>query len=801
MMAWVPVIMVPHLGTAGPSRAPGAGKGPPPIVAGMDETPVFVIDACRTPIGRHGGALAEIRPDDLAADAIRGLVGRSADLDPARIDDVWFGNANGAGEENRNVARMATLLAGLPTSVPGATVNRLCGSGLEAVACASREVAIGDASLVVAGGVESMSRAPWVVMKPARPYDRSDLTMHSTTLGWRLVNPRMPAEWAVSLGEAAELAADRYGIDREHQDAWAVASHAKALAAWEAGEMDDEVVAVTGSDLVRDEGIRPGTTRESLARLRPSFRPDGTVTAGNASQLSDGAAALLLGNEAVAGTLCPTAVGPHRLPGRPCRRAPVVGHGPGRGGRQGAQGGGHRLGRPGGRRAQRGLRRPGPDLPLAVARAGPGPGQPGWRGHRPGPPARVLGRPGAGHVGLAAGPPRRGLGVGHLVHRRGSGHRRGHRGGANRRMTDGVGTARPDRWPTQQALVLTGLRRGTARPALVDDRVTWSGVELRQHVAQQARALTGLGLGPGSRIGLLGANSADFAAAQLACVVAGATYSGLHQLAPAEELRASLGTLRADALIFDPSSTGDTVSVIAADAVALGCQLLSLGPHPDAVNLLARAADEPGELAPVRVGDADPCSISWSGGTTGRSKGVLRSQRAIACMTMLMLAEWDWPRELRFVAVGPLSHATGSMVAAILVRGGTIYVRPRFDPDDLLETIATERATATFLVPTMIYRLLDHPATATADLSSLELVIYGASPISPTRLNEALHRLGPVLMQLYGQVEAPNTITALKVTDHVPDDLERLASAAGPGRPGGGPTRPGRSGGGARSGR
>ena len=269
----------------------------------MEETAVFVIDACRTPIGRHGGALAEVRPDDLAADAIRGLVGRTADLDPARIDDVWFGNANGAGEENRNVARMATLLAGLPTSVPGATVNRLCGSGLEAVACASREVAVGDAALVIAGGVESMSRAPWVVMKPARPYDRSDLTMHSTTLGWRLVNPKMPAEWAVSLGEAAELAADRYGIDREHQDAWAAASHAKAHAAWEAGEMADEVVPVTGVELDRDEGIRADSTVEALARLRPSFRPDGTVTAGNASQLSDGAAALLLGNEAVAGTL------------------------------------------------------------------------------------------------------------------------------------------------------------------------------------------------------------------------------------------------------------------------------------------------------------------------------------------------------------------------------------------------------------------------------------------------------------------------------------------------------------------
>jgi acetyl-CoA acetyltransferase family protein len=266
----------------------------------MDGVPVYVLDACRTPIGRHGGALSTVRPDDLAADAIAGLVARSPDLDPARIEDVWFGNANGAGEENRNVARMASLLAGLPTSVAGATVNRLCGSGLEAVACASREIATGDAGLVIAGGVESMSRAPWVVMKPERPFERGDLAMVSSTLGWRLVNPRFPEEWVVSLGEAAELAADRYGIDRESQDAWAAASHAKAAAAWDAGQMDDEVVPVSGADLVRDEGIRPDTSVEGLARLRPSFRPDGTVTAGNASQLSDGAAAVLLAGEPVA---------------------------------------------------------------------------------------------------------------------------------------------------------------------------------------------------------------------------------------------------------------------------------------------------------------------------------------------------------------------------------------------------------------------------------------------------------------------------------------------------------------------
>jgi acetyl-CoA acetyltransferase family protein len=261
---------------------------------------VFVLDACRTPIGRHGGALAGVRPDDLAAVVMRAAVERLPELDPARIDDVWFGNANGAGEENRNVARMGLLLAGLPTSIPGATVNRLCGSGLEAVACGSREIAAGDADVVIAGGVESMSRSPWVVMKPARPNVHQDVTMYSTTVGWRLVNPAMPAEWTVSLGEAAELAADRFGITREAQDAWSAASHHKAAAAWDAGVFADEVVPVPGVDLSIDEGIRPNASVDTMAKLRPSFRPNGTVTPGNASQLSDGAAALMLGTAAAA---------------------------------------------------------------------------------------------------------------------------------------------------------------------------------------------------------------------------------------------------------------------------------------------------------------------------------------------------------------------------------------------------------------------------------------------------------------------------------------------------------------------
>jgi acetyl-CoA acetyltransferase family protein len=258
----------------------------------------YIVEAVRTPTGRYGGALAGVRPDDLAARVVGALLERRPALDPERIDDVFFGNANGAGEENRDVARMATLLAGLPTSVPGATVNRLCGSGMEAVVEASRAIAVGDASICVAGGVESMSRAPWVVMKPEAGYERSDQTLVSTTLGWRLVNPAMPDAWTVSLGEGAEILADRYRISREVQDEYALRSHQRAAAAWERGAYRDETVAVPDVELERDEPIRPDTSLEKLARLRPAFRADGTVTAGNASPLNDGAAALLLADEA-----------------------------------------------------------------------------------------------------------------------------------------------------------------------------------------------------------------------------------------------------------------------------------------------------------------------------------------------------------------------------------------------------------------------------------------------------------------------------------------------------------------------
>jgi acetyl-CoA acetyltransferase family protein len=209
---------------------------------------------------------------------------------------VFFGDANGAGEDNRDVARMAVLLAGLPTSVPGVTLNRLCGSGLEATIAASRAVAAGDLDLAIAGGVESMSRAPWVLLKPAKGFPSGHETLHSTTLGWRMVNRAMPGDWTVSLGEATELLAEKYGITREAQDGFAVESHRKAARAWDAGVYADEVVPVPGVDLPRDETIRPDTSLETLAKLKPAFRPDGTVTAGNASPLNDSAAALFVGS-------------------------------------------------------------------------------------------------------------------------------------------------------------------------------------------------------------------------------------------------------------------------------------------------------------------------------------------------------------------------------------------------------------------------------------------------------------------------------------------------------------------------
>ncbi|MDX3086668.1 MULTISPECIES: thiolase family protein [Streptomyces] len=254
--------------------------------------------AVRTPFGRFGGALAGVRPDDLAATALTGLLDRAPGLDREAVGEVVWGNANGAGEDNRNVGRMAGLLAGLPVSVPATTVNRLCGSSLDAAIIASRTLQTGDADVVLAGGVESMTRAPWVLPKPERAFPARDVTAVSTTLGWRLVNPAMPKEWTVSLGEANEQLQERFGISRQRQDEFAVRSHKLAAAAWDTGFYDDLVVPAGGLD--RDEGIRPDTDLGKLAALKPSFRPDGTITAGNASPLSDGASALLLGTEAAA---------------------------------------------------------------------------------------------------------------------------------------------------------------------------------------------------------------------------------------------------------------------------------------------------------------------------------------------------------------------------------------------------------------------------------------------------------------------------------------------------------------------
>ncbi|HEY0775330.1 MAG TPA: acetyl-CoA C-acyltransferase [Nocardioidaceae bacterium] len=255
---------------------------------------VFVVDAVRTPVGRLGGALAGVRPDDLGAVVIKALLERNPSLDPTRVSEVYFGAANQAGEDNRNVARMSSLLAGLPTSVPGSTLNRLCASGLDAVVTASRAIAVGDGSIYIAGGVESMTRAPWVMPKPERAFPAGNAEMYSTTLGWRMVNPEMPDVWTVSLGEGTEMLGERYGVTREEADEFAARSQALAAGAWADGSYDKMIVQVPGAELGRDEGIRDGVSPESLAKLKPVFRKDGTVTAGNASQLSDGAAALLL---------------------------------------------------------------------------------------------------------------------------------------------------------------------------------------------------------------------------------------------------------------------------------------------------------------------------------------------------------------------------------------------------------------------------------------------------------------------------------------------------------------------------
>ena len=262
-------------------------------------TDAVIVDAVRTPIGRHGGALARVRPDDLAAVPLRALLARTG-IDPASIDDVLLGAANQSGEDNRNVARLALLLAGLPITVPGQTVNRLCGSGLQAIASAAHAIKSGEGSCFLAGGVESMTRAPWVTLKPDTAFARGAPAVADTTLGWRFPNSKLPAEWLISMGETADLVAKRCNISREDQDLFAAESQRRTAAAVAAKKFDDEIVPVTvsgakGDTIVSlDEHPRPDATIEKLRAMKPAFAKDGTVTAGSASGINDGASAVLV---------------------------------------------------------------------------------------------------------------------------------------------------------------------------------------------------------------------------------------------------------------------------------------------------------------------------------------------------------------------------------------------------------------------------------------------------------------------------------------------------------------------------
>jgi len=259
-------------------------------------TDAYICAALRTPVGKHGGSLASVRADDLAAIPIKAVVDRSG-VDPLSIDDVIFGCTNQAGEDNRNVARMALLLAGLPVEVPGQTVNRLCGSGLQAAASAAQAIKAGEGNVFIAGGVENMTRAPYVTLKSGEPWSRKAPETADTTVGWRFTNPRLKQEWTIALGETAELIAERYNITRAEQDAFAVESQRRAAAALQACVFTDELVPVPvpdGTSFAKDEYPRAATTRESVAKLKPAFKQGGTVTAASSSGINDGAAALLV---------------------------------------------------------------------------------------------------------------------------------------------------------------------------------------------------------------------------------------------------------------------------------------------------------------------------------------------------------------------------------------------------------------------------------------------------------------------------------------------------------------------------
>ncbi len=262
----------------------------------MIKSEAYICAALRTPVGKHGGALAGVRADDLAAIPIKAVVERSG-IDPLSIDDVILGCANQAGEDNRNVARMAVLLAGLPVEVPGQTINRLCGSGLQAVASAAQAIKAGEGDVFIAGGVENMTRAPYVMLKAGEPWSRKAPEIADTTVGWRFTNPRLKKQWTISLGETAEVVAERYRITRAEQDAFAVESQQRAERAIKECVFSDEIIPVPlpdGSSFSKDEYPRPGTSLESVAKLKPAFKKDGTVTAASSSGINDGAAALLV---------------------------------------------------------------------------------------------------------------------------------------------------------------------------------------------------------------------------------------------------------------------------------------------------------------------------------------------------------------------------------------------------------------------------------------------------------------------------------------------------------------------------
>jgi fatty-acyl-CoA synthase len=336
---------------------------------------------------------------------------------------------------------------------------------------------------------------------------------------------------------------------------------------------------------------------------------------------------------------------------------------------------------------------------------------------------------------------------------------------------------------TYQDLIIAAVSRAPEVEALVDENLRLIGRELYDRVARTVSAYRSLGLGTRSRIALIGGNSADYLVAQLSAAALGATFTGLHPLASVPELTEMLRRLHPQALVWGPGPTAGKVAELHGEpALPPDMAFVSLGPSRIGTDLLALAGDAPrADLADpaLRVGPSETASISFTGGTTGGPKGVVRSQRALACSVTTMLAEWDWPPELRFLALAPLTHATGSIVPAVLLRGGCVHVRPGFDVEDVYRQVAAERITATFLVPTMIYRLLDHPRTD-GELASLRLAIYGASPMSATRLAEGIRRWGPVFMQLYGQVEAPNTISVLRIAEHDAGNPSRLATCGRP---------------------